>query len=437
MDKKYRFIVGAGKGEINFTPEILPHTDRETYTRILDKPCIRMVIMQQCERYVFVAAELANMDRDVQREILQLIEEKAGVDAEHIFFHMNHVHSTPHGWAPFERDRMSDEEKAKVQPFYSTIRNAAELALDAALASMREAVVGTGRGVCSSCIVNRNVNTAEGWWLGSGEDGVKDESVGIIRFDDLRGQTIAILYIYNVVPSIFDYSTRDFEPGLERTVSADLAGYASACIEDEFPGAVAIYCTGAAGDVWPSFSAMYNVVGRGGKLRTKDVGGKAFVLAQLQGDRLGQQVVIAADDIECHELQGKLRIEFDSVSFEGRREHTDVHKMGPLKELEFVSCGEERELEMPFFFIGDEAVFIGLHCQLGVKTVMRVQNASPLAVTGLLSFSTVGERHGKGVRKYMPEKDAYEKIQYCAQNSVVMPGSAEKLGDSILAYLNK
>lgn len=437
MDKNCVFMVGAGKGEINFTPEILPHTGRETYTRVLDKPCIRIVIMQQAERYAFVAAELANMDREVQHAILKMIEEKGGVSSEHIFFHMNHVHSTPHGWAPFERDRMSDEEKAKVAPFYGAITGAAETALNKALESLREARVGTGSGVCASCIVNRNVNTAEGWWLGSGEDGVKDDSVGIIRFDDLNGETIAILYVYNVVPSIFDYSTRDFEPGLERTVSADLAGYASAYIEEEFPGAVAVYCTGAAGDIWPSFSAMYNVIGRGGKLRTKDIGDKAFVLAELQGDRLGQQVVIAADNIQCHELQGELRIEFDSVSFEGRREHTDVHKMCPLKELEFVSCGEDRELEMPFFFIGDEAVFIGLHCQLGVRTVMRVQEASPLAVTGLLSFSTVGERHGKGVRKYMPETDAYEKIQYCAQNSVVMPGSAEKLGDSILAYLNK
>lgn len=429
--------VGAGRSEIRFTPEILPHSKRETYTRILDNPSIRIVIIEQSERYALVASELANMDRQVQKQILEMVQTKGQIQEDHIFFHMNHVHSTPHGWGPFDRENMLEEERRKMDPFYGALVCAAEDALSQAINGLREARVGTGNGICRSCVVNRNVNTCDGWWLGSGEDGTRDDSVGIVRFDDLQGQTIAILYVYNLVPSIFDYSTRDFEPGLERTVSADLAGYASAYIEDEFPGAVAVYCTGAAGDTWPSFSAMYNLVGRGGKLRTKDLGDRAFVLGEIQGERLGQQVVIAADAITCKDIQGEVRIEFDTVSFDGRNENGAVHEMRPVKSCEYAPCGEERKLEIPYFFIGDDIVFAGLHCQVGVQTLMRIKENSPFAVTAMLSFSTVGNHNGRGVRKYMPERDAYEKAQYCAQNSVVMPGSAEKLGDCMIEYLKR
>jgi len=222
---------GAGRGIIHFTPDIMPCSKRETYDRILDEPCIRIVLFDSGERFAFVAAELANMDMEVQASILDLIQKKGGVPADHIFFHLNHVHSTPHGWPPFGRDKLPREELKKIAPFYAAITDAAEDALSQALAGMREAVVGVGHGECRSCVVNRNVLTDEGWWLGSGESGPRDASIGILRLDDLQGQTIAILYVYNLVPSIFDYSTRDFEEGLTRTVSADIAGYASAYIE--------------------------------------------------------------------------------------------------------------------------------------------------------------------------------------------------------------
>jgi hypothetical protein len=267
---------GAGKCKIAFRPEILPTSKRENYTKILDLPSARILILEQEERYVFAVYELANMDREVNGQILELIKKEAGVALDHIFFHMNHVHSTPHGWGPFDKKNPAPGEAEKMEPFYRAIIDATECALKQALDGMRPVQVGTGKGICRSCIVNRNVPTKDGWWIGAGEDGPVDDGIDILRFDDEEGQTVALLYVYNVVPSIYDYSTRDFEEGLERWVSADLAGYANAFIEEEFSGAVAMYLTGAAGDVWPSFSAMYTVVGRGGSIREKDMGDRRW-----------------------------------------------------------------------------------------------------------------------------------------------------------------
>ena len=438
--QKQPLRVGAGRGVIRFTPDILPHSKRETYTRVLDQPCVRIVLLDSEERYLLIASELANMDREVQSAIIQMLMNQAETPEDHIIFHLNHVHSTPHGWGPFDKEDMPDSEREKMEPFYQAILNAAQEALSGALRTLRPAQAGVGHGICGSTIVNRNVRTKDGWWLGADEAGEKDETIGIVRFDDLEDNTIAILYIYNVVPSIFDYSTRDFEPGLERTVSADLAGYASAYVEAEFPGAVAVYLTGAAGDVWPSYSAMYNLVGRNGTLRTMDLGDEAFVLARIQGERLGQQVVIAADEMVCRPLSGEISIRFGSFSYEGKDENGQVHEMGPVQSCEYIPCGTERSMEIPYFMIGSDVCLIGLHCQIGVRSIKEIQRSSPCAVTGVLSFTTVGgqDKGGpNGIRKYIPEREGYEKAQYMAQNSVVMPGAAEALRNEIITYLNQ
>lgn len=329
-----------------------------------------------------------------------------------------------------------------MEPFYQAILDATETALDQALAGLRPVKVGTGKGVCRSCIVNRNVHTKDGWWIGAGEEGPVDDGIDILRLDDFEGNTVALLYVYNVVPSIYDYSTRDFEPGLERFVSADLAGYANAFIEEEFPGAVAMYLTGAAGDVWPSFSAMYTLVGRGGRFREKDRGEGALALAEMQGDRLGQQVVMAADAISCQELAEPIRIAFTTFTLEGKDENGNPQEMHPVKKLEYESNGKQRTVDIPCLFIGKEAVYAGFHCQLGVRTIMDIKGSSPYPVTGLLSFTTV-EGHDCGtdprdmVRKYIPEQDAFDRFEYCAQNSVVMPGSAEILTEKVSTFLKE
>lgn len=439
-DKTYPLKAGAGRCEIAWEPEILPRSKRETYTRILDRPCIRIIVLDSEERFLIVAAELANMDRKVQKDIICMLEEKASVKEDHIFFHLNHVHSTPHGWGPFDMEDLDEKEKAKMAPFYNALYRAAEEALIKALNTLRPARVGTGKGICGSAIVNRNVQTDQGWWLGSNEAGEKDDTVGIIRLDDMHGDTIAILFVYYVVPSVLDYSTRDFEPGLERVLSADLAGYSSAFVEAEYPGAVAAYLTGAAGDVWPSYCAMYQLVGRGGKLRTVDLGDAGGLLAKLQGERLGQQVVAAAEEIVCGDLEAPVSLRFDTFSYDGRNENSEVHEMRPARKCEFVSCGETREMEIPFLFIGNEIVLAGLHCQTGIHTIREIQKQSPYALTGILSFTSIGgkDKYGpKGIRKYAPERDAYEKVQYMAQNSVVMPGAAEELCQRMVSFLQQ
>jgi hypothetical protein len=41
------------------------------------------------------------------------------------------------------------------------------------------------------------------------------------------------------------------------------------------------------------------------------------------------------------------------------------------------------------------------------------------------------------VRKYIPEQDAFDRFEYCAQNSVVMPGSAEILTEKVSTFLKE
>jgi len=55
--------------------------------------------------------------------------------------------------------------------------------------------------------VNRDVLTADGWWLATGAAGPSDKSVGVTRFDDLSGNPIAVLVNYSVQCSVGAGST--------------------------------------------------------------------------------------------------------------------------------------------------------------------------------------------------------------------------------------
>ncbi|MEU0221066.1 hypothetical protein ABZ281_41280 [Streptomyces sp. NPDC006265] len=46
--------------------------------------------------------------------------------------------------------------------------------------------------------VNRNVQTADGWWLGTGETLPSDKGVRVTRFDELDGNPFAIMANYDV-----------------------------------------------------------------------------------------------------------------------------------------------------------------------------------------------------------------------------------------------
>ncbi|MGN0987874.1 MAG: hypothetical protein ACI4OO_08575 [Otoolea sp.] len=419
--------VGAGKAEILFPEEMFP--TEEGYNKIHDYPCARIICLESDgERFVFAHLELNNIFDSGTDRVVKTVREEWEVPCDHIWVHCLHVLETPHPQPDFKRDEMSLRFNSL---FFSAVENAVRQAVKQAGENVRPAKAGARFGVCGSCNTNRNILTQDGWWLGSGEEEPKDTSVGVIRFDDMDDSPVAILYVYNSQASIMDGSTG--EDG-SRYVTADLAGKSAAFVEQEFPGCVAMYCTGAGGDGCPSFQSRRCVLGAGGKTWIKDLHEQGFLLVELLGERLGSEVVHCAEQIVCKIPDVPVMSRIGSVDFAGRP-RVPREEMRPHKTFDFASDGSVRIMEPAFLQIGRDVVLVGVFAEIDALTEMQMKKNSPYPFTAVLTFSQFGHHAGKGMGKYMGNRSMYERVTFQAINSGVAEGSAEKLCDYVTDIL--
>ena len=425
---EHNLYVGAGKGEILFPEEMFPTS--EGYNKIHDNPHARIVLMKSGEEwYAFAHLELNNIFETGTAQVLEAIRQETGVAEDHVFFHCLHVLETPHPEPPMKKGPEVDRYNGL---FFGAVEQAMRVACRQALSNVRPARVGADYAVCATCNTNRNILTENGWWLGSGENGLSDKAVAVVRFETLDGKPIAILFNYNSQSSIMDQSR-----GVDgsRYVTADLAGASAAFVESQFEDCIAMYCTGAGGDGCPSFQAKRNVLGAGGKMWSVDLHETGFVLVELLGERLGSVVVQCAEKITCQDV-AEIKAVSGSVDFEGRP-RVKLHEIVPTHSFDLSGDGSTKTMEPALLAIGKEIALVGVLAEICAKTEMQIKQQSAFPFTAVMTFSQMGNRGGKGMGKYMGEKDMYEKITFQAMNSAVTAGSAERLCDYLTDWLKQ
>lgn len=426
--QEYHLNVGAGKGEILFPAEMFPTV--EGYNKIHDNPHARIILMEtDTGRYAFAHLELNNIFESGTAQMLEVISQETGVEPNHVFFHCLHVLETPHPEPPMKTGPEAERFNGL---FFGAVAQAMRTACRQAMDSRRPARVGADYAVCATCNTNRNVLTEDGWWLGSGEAEPCDKSVAVVRFEDLDGAPIAILFTYNSQSSVMDQS-RGADGS--RYVTADLAGASAAFVEGQFKGCVAMYCTGAGGDGCPSFQSKRSVLGAGGKLRTTDLHEGGFVLVELLGERLGSVVVQCAEKIACQDAD-RITALSGSVDF-GGRPRVPLQDIVPSRSFDFSGDGSTKTMEPALLVIGKDIALLGVFAEICARTEMRIKEQSAFPFTAVMTFSQLGNHAGKGMGKYMGEREMYEKVTFQAMNSGVVAGSAERLCDYVTEFLRK
>lgn len=107
--------------------------------------------------------------------------------------------------------------------------------------------------------------------------GPTNPEVGVIRLDDSEGRMVALLFNYACHPVVLGSGNR--------LLTADFPGAAMAYLEKEFPGAVALFLQGAAGDLDPYVDLQ-----------------NQFGAEQEQGEELGEEVArVASETIPLEE----------------------------------------------------------------------------------------------------------------------------------------
>lgn len=429
MKEQIRLRAGAGKSEIHYPADLFPFRDGpDIWTGIHDAPCARAVILECGMKLLLLSLEVVILDRELEKEVRTAASKLANIPEEQIWISPTHTVSTPHF---FVREHNSPEENAVASRMRKNILDAAEAAAAQAAGSMQNAAVGFGSGACRAN-VNRVIETKDGWWLGSGEEWPADHSVPVIRINGEDENPIAILYNYNCEMAVMDKSVMS-DGG--RHITADLAGMASRFVENEYNNeVVALFLPGVSTDQGPAYRAVRTVRGRDGSYRSVDIKENGWILLALEGERLGEQVMLAAERAVCKVPACPIRLESRTFWFSGQKMRgLPRPDKGPVKHWQSIP-DQDRTRSVEVMILDDTAIVaVG---GIGIETARKIKEGSPFGNTIILSSLHGRAKHlPTDGQKYMAEQIMYERGAFQARNSEFAAGSAEKILKDTLDFL--
>lgn len=417
---------GAGKSVIDLPASLLPiegfgveHDALAARVLVLDNGSTRLAIVVVDQTSIF--EDLVNQLRDTVARV-------DGVSTGNIWIVASHTFSAPHAFgAPRPDQATAPEGQAlarKGEAYRAAVVGAVTRAAQAAAQDLRPATVAFGAGV-SSVNVNRNMMTADGWWLGADDAGPSDKSVGVLRVEDIQRRPIAILVNYAVQSAIMNQSV--VKDGF-KAVTADLGGAAVRHVEDQYgDGVVSMFLTGAAGDQAPAYQAQRNVEDKDGRLKMVDLGEQAYPLIDLLGERLGAEAVRVSQALPAGRSGVILKAIRGSVDLDAQERPKTLAQIRPSKAYDYRINGKR---PAPYFVmqIGDTAL-VGVQVELSAVTGQAIKQRSPFRNTIVVTMVN-------GAAKYLPEAGAYKRVTYPSMNSSYGPGGAEILQGKILETLN-
>ena len=420
---------GSAKAEILLDESCFPNSESVS---IYGKLFVRTLVFETDERYAIMSIDMPSMFPNDLKYCKTMLAQ-AGIKSEHAWVTVTHSYSCLHTW-PLGDDAVPGVHIPPVftehpefvpiaQRITAAYRDAYHRSLEGALNDLQDARVGFGRGTCA-INVNRNIETAEGWWQGANPDGFADRALQVLRFNNTADEPIAVLYNYSVQPG----SAAEVIDELGgRVTSADLTGVASDYVEREYgSGCVAMFLCGASGDQVPLHKINYWEVDRHQILRRCSYGEAGFMLTQAQGSMLGNCVVKAAETAHCTDHSPTIRTVKSSYLCRCQKREDDLSRMKPSKNYKFQPAGEQ-ELPVEVMLIGDIAL-VGMHPEMDGITVAQLREGSPFEQTMVVTFVN-------GNAKSMPQRESYDLCHYTAMNSPFVAGTAEQTRDTVLDLL--
>lgn len=432
MEEVMKMRAGVGLCQAVYPTKYFPFQEGpDLWSGIHDNPYVRVLILDCGMPFAIVSMEVVILDRFLDTYAREKLEEIAGIPKENAWITTTHTVTAPH---LFVRDEEPPEERDRSIDFRSRTVEALDKAIKMAADNMQDATIGFG---CGSCAVNVNrvVNTKDGWWLGSGEELPSDRSVPVIRINGADGEMIAVLYNYATELAVMDKSIMS-DGG--RHITSDLSGVASRFVEELYDDkAVAIFLPGTGIDQGPIYRAKRLVRLRNGDYKEIDLQEKGWLLLELLGERLGEQVLVTSEQIECHTPKKPLAVTWQTDWYQGQwSSHGSPRPSdGPVKEWPFKLT--EPVTKTTEALVIDDSVLI-CAAGTGVRTVLKIKENSPFENTIVVGgVSGMAPRLKTEGGKGMPEKDLYDKVSFQGRNTGFAPGSAEKYAEDMHAFLEK
>jgi neutral ceramidase len=191
-------------------------------------------------------------------------------------------------------------------------------------------------------------------------------------------------------------------------------------------GLVSLFLVGAAGDQAPIFKARRAVPDKDGRLTSIDIGDQGYLLVDLLGERLAQDVVRTSEKIGTLSDHASVSVSRGSALLKAQARPKALQDLRPTRAYAFQPAGD---LAAPFVVLrlGDMAL-VGVQVELSSETGRQIKLRSPFKHTIVATMVD-------GAAKYMPDAASYEKITYESMNSSYARGSAEALSDEIVGAM--
>lgn len=385
--------VGAGSGEMIFPEAMFPMP--EGFVKVHDDPHARVLIVKGMEEFALISMELVNTPPDTTNMIKEIVNRMAGIPEQNIWVHSIHVYSTPHAPNDAEQRRMFNE----------TVRIAVEKAAEKAVKNLQDAVMGIGTGECK-LVANRNILSAQGWVSGLNGQGVTDHTMTVLRFDNSKGEPLAIVFLYAMKSFCADVTRGT----ANREITSDVTGVAASMLEKKF-GVPAMFCASACADQYPIEAAMDVKLDADGNASAVDLGVQAGLqIAKKLGTQLGECVSSVARSIQCTEAAPVISLSATSFGW-------------PT-----ISKENEMEIKVSAITIGDVAL-VGVKPEVNCITALQLKQESPYGHTVLLTFVN-------GDQKYMPDMENYDSGKPESENTGLARGGAEKFVEVAASLLH-
>lgn len=263
---EYGLLCGAAKADITPEREQLMHLSalgNKGFACILDKIYLRVIAVGDGERTALIIT--CDLDKvPCPEENIAAISEVSGIPEEYIFQLSIHTHTAPiAGFRPHEGPNNIATKHAYIQAatkgYEVYIRELMVNTVLKAIDNMQPAKMGYGYGK-SYINVNR-VQTYEYFdeegklsstaALGADPSKPADPTLFVLKFETLNGAPIAFLTNYAVHNCVM---IGNYYGEREIGLSSDMGGTVSKYMEEKFPGCVALWTSGAAGDINPVMS---------------------------------------------------------------------------------------------------------------------------------------------------------------------------------------
>jgi neutral ceramidase len=280
----------AGVVTIKITPEVpVPMAGYASRSKPYDKVeqdiYAKALALEDSEghRAVLVTTDLIGLARSISDPICARIQEKAKLSRSQILLSSSHTHSAPVLSSVEQRNdyNLTAEDLANVRAYTRVLQDKiVQVAMDA-VSRLEPARLSWTSGI-AHLAMNRREFTHRGVILGVNPRGPVDRSVPVLRVESGDGKLRTVLFGYachNTTLTQTNYH-----------LCGDYAGFAQAYIEEQHPGAQAMFMMGCGGDANPHPRGLMSH-------------------ARDHGKTLGQEVCRVLQG-SCRPIRGPLRCAF-------------------------------------------------------------------------------------------------------------------------------